>query len=238
MIVGMKIDNSNSISQGEAVNQQTIFQQTPILADKLVEILILAAETQTTGNQVINRLSEIFKMNNISLQDIELSNLLYTLKPQVQSYDPKGLLKSGQLHPKLTSRVEKLLLEARDHGLNVFIFEGHRSIKKQNYLFQNGSGVTRARGGDSFHNYGLAADIVFYDQKGNPSWAEHHDWKKLGKIGKKWGLTWGGDFKKINDRTHFEYHPGLKLRDVMETYKKQGIKGVWDEISGKLAETK
>lgn len=145
-------------------------------------------------------------------------------------YDPKGILISGELHPKLAKKIEKVLIDAQKEGLNVFLFEGYRSIQKQNKLFKSGRGVTNASGGNSFHNYGLAADIVFYDKKGNPSWANHHNWKRLGEIGKQYGLKWGGDFRNIKDLTHFEHHPDMSLRDVKKVFNKQGIKGVWNAI--------
>jgi len=229
--MGINVDHSSLVNSADSTHQQTVFNSTPILADNLIQILVESAKSQIPGNQIIKGLNEIFKMNNISLQDAELSKLLQSLKPKRLPYDPKGILKSGRLHPQLITRITKVLEEAQKEGLNVFLYEGYRSIKKQDILFQSGRGVTRASGGNSFHNYGLAADIIFYDKNGNPSWAEHHDWKTLGKIGKKWGFKWGGDFSALNDRTHFEYHPDLNLADVKETYKKQGIKGVWDRIN-------
>lgn len=147
------------------------------------------------------------------------------------SYDPKGILTSGKLNPQFSRLLEMLLLDARAEGLNVFLFEGFRSQEKQDELFISGRGVTTAKGGNSYHNYGLAADIIFYDDKGHPSWSQHHDWQKLGRLGKKRALEWGGDFKRLKDLGHFEYHPGLSMRGVKEIYKKQGILGVWNKIT-------
>lgn len=149
----------------------------------------------------------------------------------LRPYDPKGILVSGELHPEFSKKIETLLKRAQKQGLPVFLFEGFRSIKRQKKLFNSDKKVTNARGGNSLHNYGLAADIVFYDKKGNPSWAEHHDWKTLGALGKKLDLIWSGDFKSISDRAHFEYHPDTKLKEIKEIFREDGLKGLWEKIS-------
>lgn len=123
--------------------------------------------------------------------------------------DPKGILTKGDIHPELAKKVNILLDEAHKQGLEVMVFEGFRSVDRQNQLYDGQRGVTQVTGGNSYHNYGLAVDIVFKDKNGNPSWAENHDWKKLGEIGKSLGLKWGGDFKTLSDRAHFEFHPAL-----------------------------
>lgn len=62
-----------------------------------------------------------------------------------------------------------------------------------------GNIVTNARGGESYHNYGYAADIEFF-KNGQPV----KDFRELVAIGKKYGLTWGGTFKSIYDTPHWQ----------------------------------
>lgn len=78
--------------------------------------------------------------------------------------------------------------------------------------------VTKAKGGQSIHNYGLAFDIVLLkDTNGDgtfesTSWETNVDFDKDGKadwmevvdILKKHGWTWGGDWKSFKDAPHFE----------------------------------
>ncbi|OVE82335.1 hypothetical protein BVY03_01090, partial [bacterium K02(2017)] len=118
-------------------------------------------------------------------------------------------------------------------GLDLRVFEGFRSRVRQNKLYNNGKNVTKVKGGGSYHNYGLAVDIVFYNKNGEPSWSENHDWGQLGAIGKQVGLKWGGDFKSISDRSHLEYHPGINMREIQNVYRLKGLKGVWDLVSEK-----
>lgn len=205
------------------------------LGDRLVLLLRETIRPGVAPRDIIERFYGFIVENNIPIRDEDLAMLLTELKNHATTdrakYDPKGILESGELHPALSLRIEAVLKQARAEGLNVFLFEGHRSIQKQNRLFNSGRGVTRARGGSSFHNYGLAADIVFYDQQGKPSWSPRHNWKRLGEIGKAMGLGWGGDFRRIKDMAHFEYHPDLAISDVIKIYKKDGLKGVWDAVS-------
>lgn len=68
-----------------------------------------------------------------------------------------------------------------------------------------GDVVTNAKGGQSFHQYGIAFDIYTTD------------YKKAGQIGKSIGLEWGGDWKgNLVDRPHFELKKGYKLKDFLD----------------------
>ncbi len=132
------------------------------------------------------------------------------------------------LHPKVQKRVIKLIAEAHKAGLNVDLFEGYRSFERQNYLY-NVKKTTKAKGGRSWHNYGLAVDVVFKDSRGRWSWANKHDWKALGLIGKKLGFTWGGDWGW--DMAHFEYHKGIKsTRDALKMFNEDGKGAVWKAV--------
>ncbi|MBF0104364.1 MAG: M15 family metallopeptidase [Deltaproteobacteria bacterium] len=150
--------------------------------------------------------------------------------PRSRSMDPKGILTSGKLAPVLCQKIKSLLVKARKEGLNILVLEGYRSLERQKMLYQSKAGVTRAAAGQSLHNYGLAADVVFYDSQDRPSWSEGHNWQRLGEIGKELGLVWGGDFKSISDKAHFEYHPGMTLREVKKTYRSKGMAALWQKV--------
>ncbi len=112
-----------------------------------------------------------------------------------------------QLYP-LVERARIAFIEAcRLQGEEIKVTEGYRSIERQNELYKQRSKVTNAKGGQSFHNWGVAFDVCFTHTgyKGN--------WAKIGKIGKALGLEWGGDFKSIVDKPHFQLTLGYKLKD-------------------------
>lgn len=83
-----------------------------------------------------------------------------------------------------------------------------------------GNVVTHAAPGDSYHNYGLAFDVVPTAYKSLPNWNPSGEfWQRIGTIGKGLGLTWGGDFTSP-DKPHFE----LKAAPLSE------LKAYWNKF--------
>jgi peptidoglycan LD-endopeptidase CwlK len=105
-------------------------------------------------------------------------------------------------------------------GRNWVCVQGRRTIAEQNGLYAQGrtkpgSIVTNAKGGQSAHNFGLAADLVPEKSKGLIDWnASHLVWKTMGDIAIKHGLIWGGTFKSIKDLPHIE-HPRWKEQQAL-----------------------
>lgn len=131
--------------------------------------------------------------------------------------------------PLVRRLAECVVAEMKALGHQVKIFGTYRSPIEQDRLYamgrtSPGTIVTNARGGESFHNYGVAVDIVFLD--GNvPSWNAKYDWKLLGSVGKKYGFEWGGDWKEFQDLPHFELKLGYTLEDFKNgkvDYKRYG----------------
>lgn len=107
-------------------------------------------------------------------------------------------------------------------GKPVYLSQGFRSAKEQDDKYAqgrttNGDVVTNARGLQSYHQYGLAFDLIFVDHNWNapPSW-----WEILGKEGQALGLEWGGSWTGFQDLPHFEYHPGFDWK-LLESYFKK-----------------
>lgn len=124
---------------------------------------------------------------------------------------------SWGLQPLVKRQADEIVKEMEDLGHPVHIFDGFRSIAKQDQLYAQGRTlpgdiVTNARGGESFHNYGVAVDIVF-GTKGNPSWSPKNPWATLGKVGKKHGFEWGGDWAGFVDKPHFQMPMGYTIQD-------------------------
>lgn len=112
-----------------------------------------------------------------------------------------------KLHPAVRDTFTKFITEC-ENTLNITlrITMGYRTIKEQNDLYAQGrtkpgSIVTRAKGGQSFHNFGLAVDLVEL-VGGQPNWK--YDMSNLFPIADKYGLECGGRWKSIKDMPHFE----------------------------------
>lgn len=120
-----------------------------------------------------------------------------------------------QLHPTLQPRARALLAAAAAEGIELCITDGYRTFSQQDALYEQGRTkpgpiVTRARGGGSWHCFGLAFDVAVVHE-GRATWPNDETlWKRIGELGKAQGFEWGGDWTHP-DRPHFEYHPGLSL---------------------------
>ena len=94
--------------------------------------------------------------------------------------------------------------------------------------------VTKAKGGQSIHNYGLALDIVLLKDTNNDgtfesaSWETNidfdrdgrADWMEVVNIFKSHGWTWGGDWKSFKDMPHFEKPLGHTWKSLLAKHQK------------------
>lgn len=141
--------------------------------------------------------------------------------------DKITLTRISKLHPKIKDELPKIIADIHAIGLNIRITQGLRTFKEQDDLYAQGrtkpgSIVTNAKGGESFHNYGLAVDFCLLHSNGTVSFDlnedENHnvtkDWMEVVKSFKKFGWTWGGDFKKFKDNPHFEKTFGNSLSAI------------------------
>lgn len=130
--------------------------------------------------------------------------------------------------------------------LPFYLFMGLRMFEEQDELYAQGRTkpgniVTNARGGDSWHNYGLAADYVLDGMIDKPGiqWSWNiktdlnrdgvNDWSQMAGIAILHRLEPGYFWKKFPDVPHIQKCFGLKLVDVKELYSLGGLEGVWKE---------
>jgi peptidoglycan L-alanyl-D-glutamate endopeptidase CwlK len=145
-----------------------------------------------------------------------------------------------KVHPALATRIEALLETLKQHGLQVEVVQGLRTFAEQDALFAQGRTrpgpvVTRARGGQSNHNYGLAVDLVPFTN-GQPNWnAPLGVWTTIGSEAEKLGLEWGGDWRKFVDKPHVQL-PGLSVAECLALFRRAGnkLELVWAEAARRL----
>lgn len=97
----------------------------------------------------------------------------------------------------------------------------YRSPEEQDALFKQRPRVTKAKGWQSIHNYGLAFDVVIlYDKDKNgtfetASW-NVNDVNFLAVVNyfKSKGWEWGGDWKRFPDAPHFQMTFGHTARSL------------------------
>ena len=122
-----------------------------------------------------------------------------------------------KLHPRLQAKFKLLQKKCAKEGIKIRATECLRTAKEQDALYAKGrtapgSKVTNARGRDakSMHQWGVAVDIVIdmdADKDGDVDISDLYNVKLLnvvGKIGESIGLEWGGSWKSIVDKPHFQ----------------------------------
>ena len=84
---------------------------------------------------------------------------------------------------------------------------GIRTYAEQDKLYAKRPKVTNARGGQSMHNFGIAADVcLFVDGKDiwTPSEGPTSIYKPVAALAHKLGLVWGGDWRSPYDPGHVQ----------------------------------
>lgn len=131
-----------------------------------------------------------------------------------------------QLHPVLQKKLRELVKISEEKGYPVGIGECLRTVEEQNALYAQGRTepgqiVTNAKGSSfsSMHQWGVAFD--FYRKDGKGSYEDGDGFfRKVGELGKELGLEWGGDWKSIVDKPHFQLPDwGSTPKELKKQYK-------------------
>lgn len=138
-------------------------------------------------------------------------NLLASLQAQLsvllKKTEPTGL------YPKVERARDALIKRMATLGYPIRVTSEYRSPMEQDKLYAQGRTapgpvVTNARGGQSYHNWHCAFDVVFRIQGYDGPWA------LVAKEGKAQGFEWGGDWTgTLVDKPHFQMTLGYSLSD-------------------------
>lgn len=139
----------------------------------------------------------------------------------------------GAVHPKLADKVQEIFLDLAAKGFTYEVVQGLRTYAEQDKLFAQGRTapgniVTKARGGESNHNFGLAVDVCPY-RNGKLDWNYRAGFLALDAAAEKAGLNWGGDWKKFLDLPHLEL-PGPTLARCRTLYAQGKLVKVWAAV--------
>lgn len=146
--------------------------------------------------------------------------------------------KDWGLRPLVNRKKNSLIYGCGDVGQIIAVTSGIRTVDAQNVLYnqphdgidndkdgivdESDEKVTNAKGGCSFHNYGVAFDICFIEN-GKATWPDPSDprWLIIEKIGNSLGLEHGD--RGYTDLPHFQCRLGYSLEDFINNkvdYKK------------------
>jgi peptidoglycan L-alanyl-D-glutamate endopeptidase CwlK len=153
----------------------------------------------------------------------------------------------ASVHPILRDRATSMMKSMVYEDLYFAPFQGLRTFVQQAEDYAKGRTtpgkiVTKARAGESLHNYGLAIDWAEDADPSNDkgiqwSWKKTADYMKLGSYAKAVGLEWGGLWKAFVDIPHVELTGGLTLRQIQYIYAhapSEPIGAVWKAVTDAL----
>jgi peptidoglycan LD-endopeptidase CwlK len=112
-------------------------------------------------------------------------------------------------------------------GCEYIAISGHRTWEEQDALFEKGPHITRARGGFSNHNFGIAVDYGVFQGAGKiycddskPDLAKRVH-AACAAHAKSCGLDWGG-WWQMRDYPHYEIRTDLSSAQKRELYQRKG----------------
>lgn len=164
-----------------------------------------------------------------------------------------GMGRLAKVHPRLSDLIQQLAAQMSEE---IGVTQGLRSFNEQDALYAQGREdldavntlrtalnwaaiteaenirVTNARGGFSWHNFGLAVDVVPFASASQPDWNVRHPvWLELVDKGEALGLTSGISW---GDEPHFQLQgrfpidePTDEVRSIFAT---DGLQGVWQQV--------
>lgn len=144
-----------------------------------------------------------------------------------------------RLFPEFRRRLQSMLDDAQqNHAANYWVVSGFRTYAEQDELFAQGrtapgKQVTRANGGQSAHNFGIAADLCLdgvVERKGlQPDWRPE-SYELLRELAPRHRLVWGGAWQ-TPDMPHVQMPDFVtlaQLKPLREIYEAQGLVAVFD----------
>jgi peptidoglycan L-alanyl-D-glutamate endopeptidase CwlK len=112
------------------------------------------------------------------------------------------------LHPNAQAAARQVINQMNaefakeGNGLTAKVLWGTRTYAQQNALFNQRPKVTNARGGQSNHNFGIAFDIGLF--KGGQYLENDGPYRAAHNVVNVPGLSWGGNWKSIQDTPHYQ----------------------------------
>jgi len=144
--------------------------------------------------------------------------------------------------PFLSDKAHTLATMLETEGIVFRVTQGLRTWAEQDALYAQGrttpgSIVTNAKGGESWHNFGLAFDVVPMDQDPPlPDWNINHPvWRRIIQVGESLGLFSGDEFVHVQkDEPHFQLtgrFPVSPDDEARQIYGYEGAQAFWNEVS-------
>ena len=128
--------------------------------------------------------------------------------------------KLDDLLPSVATKARALLSAAKRDGIELLVTSTYRDAECQDALYAQGrttpgKRVTNAKGGQSWHQYRVAFDVVPL-VAGKAIWDDRRIWTRIGELGESVGLEWAGRWKSFPESPHFQFTGGLTMAQLKQ----------------------
>jgi peptidoglycan L-alanyl-D-glutamate endopeptidase CwlK len=135
---------------------------------------------------------------------------------QSGALDPRSESNLKGLHPDAEAAAGRYINQLKAQGIDARVIEGNRTRAEQSALYQIGRRgipgeptVTDARGGQSYHNFGVACDVAIFHSSGSYiTSGAHPSYATAATVGRSVGLSPGISF---GDASHFALTCGIAV---------------------------
>lgn len=126
--------------------------------------------------------------------------------------------KLDDLLPAVATKARALISAAKRDGIELLVTSTYRDAECQDALYAQGRTtpgrrVTNAKGGQSWHQYRVAFDVVPL-VAGKAIWDDRRIWTRIGELGESVGLEWAGRWKSFRESPHFQFTGGLTMAQL------------------------
>lgn len=144
---------------------------------------------------------------------------------RIGTFDQRSEENIATLLPSAQQMAREWLKAAKEaahaEGYDVKIICGTRSYAEQDALYKKRPRVTKARGGQSWHNFGLAFDFGIFSLDGKEYVEESPLYAVLGKLARQvQNAEWGGDWEDFKDEPHVQLRKYRTLAEAREDFER------------------
>lgn len=209
------LKTSLSVEDPRKVNQMNRAERLNQLAEKMKKGF--AKNVKLSVNAITKTKKLIGNSNSNPLKKTTIVALPKKENGLSSEFDARTEKNIATLIPEAQKLAREFMRQCLKAGLNIKIICGTRTYAEQDALYAQGRTtkgniVTNARGGYSWHNFGIAFDVGVFDELGR-YYGNSPVYKRAGQIGKSLGLEWGGDWKFV-DEPHFQMKLGITIAEA------------------------
>jgi RHS repeat-associated protein len=222
--------NPQSLNSYSYANDNPITGKDPdgLASDKTTQILSLYNKALNLMNQILSAMAS--SGNSVSYTAAPPKPALPQVTPSYISpptfgtvnipmrsstWDSTSNTAISALNPRVQGPTTNFINDTEDwEGIKLRVVQGLRTNEEQDALYassrppNNGPWRTNARGGQSYHNYGMAVDVVPINSNGTANWGTPGNppiTPAIAAHAEKYGFVWGQTFP-TPDNDHFEMH--------------------------------